>query len=331
MFNKNKDELLKKLENGVKKIFETNEYKRYLNVMSNFHNYSYNNNLLISMQKPDATLVNSYTGWKKSKRYVNKGEKSIKIIAPRPYTVDKFIEIDSRDKKGNIIKDDKDNKIKEKKQIKENRLSFTTVSVFDISQTDGEPLPQPFKINELNGFVKDKTTILNALKKTAKIPIIFKDIEGRANGYYSPNDQKIVVKNNLSDLHTIKTTIHEVSHKLLHNPNKIEANTTRKTAEVQAESVAYVVSQKLGLDTSDYSFGYIAGWSTGKEMDELKSSLDKIQKTADKIINDIEKEFELLKDKNINNTNISSKINKAITLYNKQPISKNKSMEKEIR
>lgn len=270
---KNIDEITKQLEDGVKDLFESDNYKNYLDVMGKFYNYSFNNCLLIAMQKPDATLIAGYKSWQNDfKRQVKKGEKAIKILAPIPHKYKKEVE----DKDGNV----------EEKEIK--WTSFKAVSVFDISQTEGEELPTI--CNKLNHDVKDYKKILEGIESVSPVGIEYKDIEGEANGYYSHETNSIVVKKEMSETQTLKTLIHEIAHSILHNKdNGVEKGADRFTKEIQAESVAYIVCNNLGIDTSDYSFGYIVGWSKGKEMKELSDSMDVIRDTAKDIIESLQK------------------------------------------
>lgn len=260
-------EMVSKLEDGVKEIFESGKYEHYLSIMSKFHRYSLNNNLLIAMQMPTATRVAGYGDWqKKFKRQVRKGEKGIQILGGFPSK--------------RIITDENG----EEKEI--HFMRYKPVSVFDISQTDGEDLPEI--CHTIKGDVSGYDSLVAKLRKVSPVKIEFEEINNGANGYYHLGDKRIAIKSGMSQAHTIKTMVHEIAHSILHdkdNGNEKEAN--RQTMEVQAESVAYVVNQYLGLDTSDYSFGYIAGWGEGKEMKELKESLEVIRKTSDEIIKQI--------------------------------------------
>lgn len=265
--NKRVKEMVGKLEDGVKEIFTSGKYEHYLSIMSKFHRYSLNNNLLIAMQMPTATRVAGYGDWqKKFNRQVRKGEKGIQILGgfPSKRTI--------TDENG------------EEKEI--HFMRYKPVSVFDISQTDGEDLPEI--CHTIKGDVSGYDSLVAKLRKVSPVKIEFEDINNGSNGYYHLADKRIAIKSGMSQAHTIKTMVHEIAHSILHdkdNGNEKEAN--RQTMEVQAESVAYVVNQYLGLDTSDYSFGYIAGWGEGKEMKELKESLEVIRKTSDEIIKQI--------------------------------------------
>lgn len=294
---KEMQDILAKLEQGVKDVFSSDNYKNYLSVMSKFHKYSVSNSMLIALQKPEASLVAGYKAWLENKRQVKKGEKSIRILAPQSYTVREERDVTKKDEKGNFIFAN-GKPVTEKQLVEEKRMRFVPVSVFDVSQTFGEPLPSLKKVEELNGVVPEREAIFNALKNVSKIPIDFFPISGGTKGYYSPIEQKIAINTGMSDMQTIKTGIHEVAHKILHDPQNdvLSAAESRNKKEVQAESVAYVVSNHLGLDTSDYSFGYIAGWSSGKELNELKTSLTEIQKAAALIIDEVEKELTKLRE-----------------------------------
>lgn len=285
-------EIMEKLEQGVKDVFNSDKFKEFLTVMSRFHNYSINNTILIMMQNPGAERVAGYNTWKELGRQVRKGEKAIKILAPSSFKK----EVQILDEKGKaIIGEDG----KPKTEMKEIRY-FKQVSVFDVGQTEGKELPS--LVNELKGNVEEKEAIYKALTSITGLQIQEEKIRGKAKGYYQPasisgEDEKIVVKKGMEDLQSIKTAIHETAHCLLHDPNKETTNLeeSRNVKEVQAEAIAYVVASKLGLDTGEYSFGYIASWSAGKQIEELKESLQTIQKTADSIYSAIDKELGNLK------------------------------------
>ena len=284
-------EITDKLEEGLKELFESEKYKTYLSTMSKFHNYSFNNTLLIAMQKPEATLVAGYKAWQKNfERHVNKGEKAIRILAPAPYKIK-----EERDKldpvTGEMMFDE--NGMPQKEQVEVTIPAFRAVSVFDVSQTDGKPIPE-LEAQELLSTVEGYEDFVQALMNVAPIPIGFEDIPGDSKGYFHTEEKRIAVQENMSESQTLKTMVHEVAHSMLHNKeiNRDdlieEPAKDRNTKEVEAESVAYTVCQHFGIDTSDYSFGYIAGWSSGKDMKELKSSLDTIRKTASELITGIE-------------------------------------------
>ena len=284
-------EITDKLEEGLKELFESEKYKTYLSTMSKFHNYSFNNTLLIAMQKPEATLVAGYKAWQKNfERHVNKGEKAIRILAPAPYKIK-----EERDKldpvTGEMMFDE--NGMPQKEQVEVTIPAFRAVSVFDVSQTDGKPIPE-MEAQELLSTVEGYEDFVQALMNVAPVPIGFEDIPGDSKGYFHTEEKRIAVQENMSESQTLKTMVHEVAHSMLHNKeinrdDLMEAPAKdRNTKEVEAESVAYTVCQHFGIDTSDYSFGYIAGWSSGKDMKELKSSLDTIRKTASELITGIE-------------------------------------------
>lgn len=293
-------EITEKLEQGIKELFESEKYKTYLNTMSKFHNYSFNNTLLIAMQKPDATLVAGFKAWQKNfDRYVKKGEKGIRILAPAPYKIKE--EQEKLDPvTGEIMLDKNGMPVTEEVEIK--IPAFRVVPVFDVSQTDGKELPD-IGVNELSGSVEDYEDFMQALTEVSPVPITYEDIEGEAKGYFHTTDHRIAIQEGMSQSQTVKTAIHEVAHAKLHDRERnqdIDAvlDKDRNTKEVEAESVAYTVCQHFGIDTSDYSFGYIAGWSSGRDMKELKSSLDTIRKTASELITGIEDRLaELQKDR----------------------------------
>ena len=288
-------EITDRLEQGIKELFDCDRYKEYLRVMSKFHNYSFNNTLLIAMQKPDASLVAGFQSWKNNfKRNVVKGEKGIKILAPSPFKIKQEMEkIDPATQKPVIGADGKP--VKEEKEI--TIPAFKVVSVFDVSQTEGKELPD-IAVDMLTGDVECFKDVFAALEKTSPVPIGFEKIEGNSHGYYHLEEKRIAIDEGMSELQTIKTAIHEIAHAKLHDidpnaPKEEQADRPdRRTREVQAESVAYAVCQHYGLDTSDYSFGYVAGWSSGRELDELKSSLETIRSTAAEIINSIDEHLQ---------------------------------------
>ena len=284
-----------KLEQGVHQIFESDNYRAYLSTMAKFHSYSLNNTILIAMQKPGATLVAGYTAWQKDHdRHVKKGEKGIQIIAPSPYKVKQ--ERDALDPKtGKPQMDAQGNPLKEIIEVE--RPAFKVATVFDISQTEGKELPS-IGVNELSGGVEGYEALFDALKATCPVPISFEDITSGAKGYYHTEDHRIALQEGMSQMQTVKTLIHEMSHERMHSHEKekpVEERLSRRSMEVEAESVAFVVGTALSaehpelkLDFSDYSFGYIAGWSSGKETAELKASLGRIQATASEMISEIE-------------------------------------------
>ena len=284
-------EITDRLEQGITELFESERYREYLRVMSKFHNYSFNNTLLIAMQKPDASLIAGFSAWKNNfGRNVMKGQKGIKIIAPSPYKVKQEMKkIDPHTQQPIIGKDGKP--VTEEKEI--TIPAYKVVSVFDVSQTEGKELPD-IAVNELTGDVERYKDFFAALEKTSPVPIGFEQIAGDSHGYYHLEDKRIAIQEGMSELQTLKTAIHEIAHAKLHDidlnapENEQQPRIDRRTREVEAESVAYTVCQHYGLDTSDYSFGYVAGWSSGRELSELKSSLETIRSAAAEIINSID-------------------------------------------
>ena len=283
-------EITDKLEQGIKELFESERFKEYLRTMSKFYNYSFNNTLLIAMQKPEATYVAGYTSWQRNfDRQVMKGEKGIKILAPAPYKAQEEREkIDPVTQKPVIDADGK--AVTETVEVL--RPAFKVVSVFDVSQTDGKELPDII-VDELKGTVENYEAFFDALRQESPVPISFEDIPGGAKGFFSPVESRIAIQEGMSEIQTVKTAIHEIAHAKLHavKPDEKAApedKNDRHTKEVEAESVAYTVGQHYGLDTSDYSFGYVAGWSSGRELAELKSSLETIRSAAAEIINSID-------------------------------------------
>ena len=289
-------EITDKLEQGIKELFESERFKEYLRTMSKFYNYSFNNTLLIAMQKPEATYVAGYTSWQRNfDRQVMKGEKGIKILAPAPYKAQEEREkIDPLTQKPVIGADGK--AVTETVEVL--RPAFKVVSVFDVSQTDGKELPDII-VDELKGTVENYEAFFDALRQESPVPISFEDIPGGAKGFFSPVESRIAIQEGMSEIQTVKTAIHEIAHAKLHavKPDEKAAPEDKKdrhTKEVEAESVAYTVCQRYGIETSDYSFGYIAGWSSGKETKELKSSLDTIRKTAAEMIEGIDAKLKVL-------------------------------------
>ena len=270
-------EITDRLEQGVTELFDSDHYKEYLRVMARFHRYSFNNTLLIAMQCPGATRLAGFQTWKKFGRHVKKGEKGIKVIAPAPYK--KTIEQDGEETVVLVP-------------------HFKVVSTYDIGQTEGKPLPSI-------------ATPLMALEQVSPVPIGFEDISGSAHGYYSPMEKRIAVRECMSEQQTIKTLIHEISHAKLHDvdlskPKDERPQIDRQTMECQAESVAFTVCQHFGLDTSGYSFGYVAGWSSGKELKELRSSLEIIRNTAAEIIDSVDGQLQELRQQHEAEEEISS-------------------------
>ena len=282
-------EITDKLEAGLKALFEGDNFRNYLNTMSKFHNYSFNNTMLIALQKPDATYVAGFNSWKKNfERSVNKGEKGIKIFAPAPYKmkkeqtkIDPDTELPVLDKDGKPVIE----------EVEVTIPAFKVVSVFDVSQTNGKELPT-LGVDELKGDVENFEKFFGVLKEVSPVPIKFDDIDGSAKGFYHHEDKAITVKTGMSDVQTIKTAIHEIAHAKLHDRDLVKADIEnpkkdRNTEEVEAESIAYTVCQHFGIDTSDYSFAYVASWGSGIDTPELKSSLETIRSTASELITQI--------------------------------------------
>ena len=345
-------EITDKLEQGIKELFESERFKEYLRTMSKFYNNSFNNTLLIAMQKPDATLIAGYTSWQRNfDRQVMKGEKGIKILAPAPYKAQ--VEMEKIDPKTQRPMLDADGK-PVTETIEVMRPAFKVVSVFDVSQTDGKELPD-IMVGELTGSVEQYEDFWRILKEISPVPVGLENIEGGAHGYYHLTEKRIAIDESMSEMQTIKTLIHEIAHAKLHaidqpDPDpkwkvvmvsegvtkhdfqtafeteadaiaaaedadwrfidenqfewrlEVEEDTyaiqaqkkDRHTKEVEAEAVAYTVCQRYGLETSDYSFGYIAGWSSDKETKELKGSLETIRSTAADMIESIDEKLKLL-------------------------------------
>ena len=285
-------EITEKLEQGIKELFESEKYKTYLNTMSKFHNYSFNNTMLIAMQKPDATLVAGFKAWQKNfDRHVKKGEKGIRILAPAPYKIK-----EERDKIDPVTQElllDKDGN-PQKEEVEITIPAFRAVSVFDVAQTDGKPIPEP-AAKELLSDVEGYQDMIRAVEAISPVPIELEEIAGDSKGYYDREAKRIAVQENMSESQTLKTMIHEVAHSKLHSKEVEQDEQMKKdrnTKEVEAESIAYTVCQHFGIDTSDYSFGYIAGWSSGRDTKELRASMDTIRRTASELITGIEEQLQ---------------------------------------
>lgn len=264
------EEITKKLEAGVSELCQSENYIRYLDCMAKFHDYCINNTILIYMQKPNASKVAGYKTWQNDfHRYVKKGEKAIQIIAPIPHkSITKW-----KNEKG------------EEKEREVTWMTYRAVPVFDISQTEGEELPDILR--RLDGDVENYQEILDKIIASSPVEVTFEDLS-YAYGLYSHAENRIAIKNGLPEQQTIKTLVHEIGHALLHNKNDgDEKDADKNTREVQAESVSYIVCNYLGLDTSDYSFGYIAEWSAGKDTKELTDSIESIKKAANTILDAI--------------------------------------------
>ena len=295
-------EITDRLEAGVKELMNSDRFKEYLKCLSRFHNYSLGNSILIALQKPDSTMVAGYTTWKNQfGRQVKKGEKAIRILAPAPYK--KTLAVDVVDPSTGWVRINPDGtKATEQKEIMV--PAFKVVNVFDVSSTEGKPLPA-IGVNELAGDVQQYELFLEALKRSCPVPIGFEQIDSGAKGYYHTADKRIALQEGMSQVQTIKTLIHEMTHQNLHSkdPKEMtrgEPRLTRNAKEVEAEAVAYTVSQHYGIETRDYSFAYIASWSSGKDTQELKASLERIRSAADDMITSIDSHLdELRKEKGL--------------------------------
>ena len=309
MAEKNKErlkEITDSIEQGIKDLFQSDRYAQYLRTMSRFHRYSVNNTMLIYMQKPDATVVAGFNKWRDQfSRNVMRGEKGIKIIAPTPFK--KKIEEEKLDPDTKIPIRDSDGKvIMEKKEIK--IPMYKVVSVFDVSQTEGKPLPT--LANDLMGNVKQYEIFLEALRRSSPVPLAFEGMEPSTDGYFSEKDQRIAIRSGMSEVQTVSAAVHEITHATLHNYEQARLTAAqgdetaeppkpkdRRTEEVEAESVSYAICQYYGIQTGENSFGYIASWSKDKELPELRASLKTINKTASSLITDIDRNFrEVLKE-----------------------------------
>lgn len=289
---KDMDSIMQSLESGVEELFTSNRYQEFLKTMAKFHNYSFNNTMLIAMQRPDATLVTSYKNWQSMGRQVMKGEKGITIIAPAPYKKMKEKEVLDENQRPIMGTDGKP----KTEQVEVTVPHFKAVTVFDIAQTSGKPI-QTLAPELLTAAVQDFDSFMQAIQRISPVPIRFDEIDGNANGYYHNADKEIVIKKGLSESQTLKTAIHETAHAKLHDKEIMESlgvEKDRLTKEVEAESVAYCVCYSFGLDTSDYSFPYIAGWSSSREMKEMKASMDVIRKTAGEMIDQLTEELEII-------------------------------------
>ena len=296
------DTIMKALEEGVEKVFTSEQYQMYLQTMAKFHNYSFNNTLLIAMQRPDATLLAGYQTWqKKFHRHVKRGEKGIKIIAPVPVKEKRQVEKIDEETQEIVIGIDGQ---PETETVERILPRFRVTTVFDVSQTEGEPLPT-LEVNELVGDVFIYEDFMKGLEEISPVPFQFQEIDSGAKGYYSNAEKLVAIQTGMSQAQTMKTAVHETAHAILHDRDVMEENgitKDRMTKEVESESVAYVVCNHFGLDTSNYSFNYVAGWSSDKEMPELRSSMDTIRLTSSQLIADItEKLLELQKTRKLEN------------------------------
>ena len=295
---KDMDSIMKSLESGVSDFFTSEKYGEYLKTMTKFHRYSFNNTLLIAMQRPEATLVTGYRNWQSMGRQVKKGEKGITILAPAPKKQKKAQAL--YDQNQMPVLDEQGNQKYEEVEVVIPRFKATTV--FDIDQTEGEPI-QTIAPEELTEAVQDFDLFMQAITDISPVPIRFDEIEGSSKGYYDNANKEIVIREGMSESQTIKTAIHECGHAMLHDRDLMLASGIKKdreTKEVEAESVAYSVCSAFQIETSDYSFPYIAGWSSGRDMKELRSSMDTIRQTAGKMVDDLtEKLQQLLEEKSL--------------------------------
>ena len=274
-------QLTEQLENGIKELFTSGRYREYLSAMNKFHTYSINNTILIYSQMPYATHVAGFKTWQTLGRRIKPKEKSIKILAPCTRKSVKYFDVIDP-VTGQAKRDEQGNTMKERREV--SYTKFRVASIFDISQTEGKPLPELTR--ELQGDVADYKTLMDSIREIAPAPIRFEEWDKPRKGYYSLSNKEIVIKSGMSELQTIKTAIHETAHSILHKDK--EHTKDSATMEVEAESIAFVVCQHLGLDTSEYSFGYVAGWSSGKELPELTASLQTIQETANEVIQQLD-------------------------------------------
>lgn len=302
-------EITDSIETGIKELFESDKYKSYLQTMSRFHKYSLNNTILISMQKPDATLVAGFNKWRDGfSRHVKKGEKGIKIIAPTPYKIKKQREKLDPQTKAPIL--DASGKV-QTEEVEVQIPMYRVVSVFDVSQTYGEPLPT--LASNLTGNVEQFEVFMEAIKRTAPVPIEIKPMPDNTDGYYHTEDKRIAIREGMSEVQTVSAVIHEVAHSLLHNremEKELQAQQDenakpvkpkdRNTEEVEAESISFAVCSYYGIQTAENSLGYIASWSKGRELAELRASLETINKTSSELISGIDKHFaEIVKERGI--------------------------------
>lgn len=300
-------EITDSIETGIMELFESDKYKSYLQTMSRFHKYSLNNTILISMQKPDATLVAGFNKWRDGfSRHVKKGEKGIKIIAPTPYKIKEQREKLDPQTKAPIL--DASGKV-QTEEVEVQIPMYRVVSVFDVSQTYGEPLPT--LASNLTGNVEQFEVFMEAIKRTAPVPIEIKPMPDNTDGYYHTEDKRIAIREGMSEVQTVSAVIHEVAHSLLHNremEKELQAQQDenakpvkpkdRNTEEVEAESISFAVCSYYGIQTAENSLGYIASWSKGRELAELRASLETINKTSSELISGIDKHFaEIIKER----------------------------------
>lgn len=312
-------EITDQLEQGIRDLFESEKYKNYLNVMSRFHQYSVNNTILIAMQKPDATYVAGYTSWEKNfNRHVKRGEKGIRILAPSPYRIKRDVDkIDPSTKQPVLGRDGKPLR----EQVEVTIPAYKITTVFDVSQTEGRDLPEI--TSDLQNDVEGYQPFKEALEAISPVPIEMKPMEDGSHGYYHLEDKRIVIKEGMSQQQTLKTCIHEIAHAILHDQDTGKEKDhlpDQRTKEVEAESVAYTVCQHFGIDSSDYSFGYVAGWSSGKELEELKTSMNTIRSTASEIIDSIEKRLYKAKEETLEKAAERGKTDTRTKVENTEPV-----------
>ena len=288
-------DIFQRIDEGVEAVFSSDKYKEYLKFVSKFTDYSARNTMLINLQRPDATLVGSFGLWKRLGRSVNKGESGIVIMSPVPHKTNQFVKVErqAEDEWGNKLYNDDGTEQMETVEKNIVEMRFKKQYVFDLSQTDGKPIPDP--VQELVGEIDEEklNIIFKAIKKVTDIAPEYRNITGGAKGYYSPSAKSIIIKTGMSGEQVLKTVVHESAHCLLHDPDKkiVTTKSPRNEKEVQAESIAFIVCEKLGVDTSDYSFPYIASWSEGKQLDQLNKFLDEIQKTSQTLFTAIDSEL----------------------------------------
>ncbi|MBR0450865.1 MAG: hypothetical protein IJI78_02635 [Oscillospiraceae bacterium] len=272
-------DILRALEDGLRDFMDGDAYRRYLTSIGRFHDYSNSNIMLINAQRPDATLVAGYSTWKMFNRHVKRGEHGIRIIAPIPVKVE-------REK---VFTDEFGKSVRQ--TVEKTVPRFRTVTVFDISQTDGEPLPE-IAPGELAQTVKDYGNFLKALHRSSRVAVEYEDIEGGAKGYYELDADRIVIQKGMGEAQTVKTLVHEIAHSFLHDRSSGRNRVEKSTKEVEAESVAYAVCSRFGIDTSDYTFPYVSAWSQDKDLKTLKESMERIRDTSSHIIHLIERNYE---------------------------------------
>lgn len=273
------EEALETLESGIRDFMDSDAYQKYLSAIGRFHNYSSGNILLITSQRPDATLVAGYTTWKKMNRQVKKGERGIRIIAPVPVRVEK--EEMKKDELGNLREE----------RVAVTVPRFRMVTVFDVTQTEGELLPN-IAPRDLRGSVENYRDFLTALLRASRVPVSFSEIGGGPRGYFDIGNERIVIREGMSEAQTVKTLVHEMAHSFLHSSDSGRTAIPQKTKEVEAESAAFAVCSRFGIDTSDYTFPYVSGWSGEQDLGTLKASMDQIREVSSRLIHRIEYEYE---------------------------------------